>query len=369
MAKQPLDWITVRGFKSISAIERLELRPINILIGPNGSGKSNFIAVFEFLHAIRSGRLRVTVTQAGGADSILHYGSKTTSEISFELSFEKGNNSYQLKLRPTADDGLYPYGEAALFKDGSHFTHLEPRENGREAGISDSGLTSYSIPGYVKRYLGSWRVYHVHDTSASSPMRSTAQLDDNRFLRANGSNLAAFLYLLQEKHADEYSTIVGAIRQVAPFLDDFVLEPLELRPDTIKLEWRHTNSDQYFAASSLSDGTLRFIVLATLLLQPAKYRPSVILIDEPELGLHPSAIELLSALIRHVSTETQVIISTQSSVLIDHFEPEDVLVADRRDGGTRLRRLDSSSLKSWLEDYSLGQLWEKGELGGRPTPE
>jgi len=142
-----------------------------------------------------------------------------------------------------------------------------------------------------------------------------------------------------------------------------------LNPDKIRLEWSHLGTDAYFDASSISDGTLRFIALATLFLQPRRFRPSVILVDEPELGMHPYAITLLASLMKLASVNTQVIVATQSSLLLDHFEPEDVLVADRVHGGTRLTRLDSAELESWLEEYSLGQLWEKNELGGRPRSE
>jgi len=157
------------------------------------------------------------------------------------------------------------------------------------------------------------------------------------------------------------------VQRVAPFFDDFVLEPQRLNPTKIRLEWRHKGSDQYFDASSLSDGTLRFIALATLFLQPQQYRPSVILVDEPELGLHPYAITLLAALIKQAARTTQVIVSTQSSLLLDHFTPEDVLVADRVNGGTQFMRPDPERLQKWLKEYSLGQLWEKNELGGRPS--
>jgi predicted ATPase len=145
------------------------------------------------------------------------------------------------------------------------------------------------------------------------------------------------------------------------------LRPDPLNEETIRLAWKHKNSDQYFSASSLSDGTLRFIALATLLLQPEGYRPSVILVDEPELGLHPHAITLLASLVKQVSAETQVILSTQSSLLLDHFLPEDVLIADRVDGKTEFTRLNPEGLETWLGEYSLGQLWEKNELGGRPV--
>lgn len=198
-------------------------------------------------------------------------------------------------------------------------------------------------------------------------MRKTAKVDDNEFLRSDGSNLAAFLYYLHEKHPESYGLIRRTIQRVAPFFDDFRLRPLKLKQDDIKLEWRHRSSDQYFDASSLSDGTLRFVVLATLFLQPENYRPSAILVDEPELGLHPYAIGMLASLIRQASTDTQVIVSSQSSLLLDHFQPEDVLVANRVEGGTEITRPDSAQLAAWLEEYSLGQLWEKNELGGRPV--
>lgn len=370
MASTALEYITVKGFKSIAEIEKLPLRAINLLIGANGSGKSNFIGVFAFLHAIREGRLSDYVTAAGGAERLLHFGSKNTKEISFCLSFQGGVNQYELKLSPTADDGLYPSQETAYYwKKGQHSspysTGLVPRNQRREAGISDP--KAERVAGWVRERLGGWRLYHVHDTSSSSPMRKTAKVDDNEFLRSDGSNLASFLFYLREAHSESYGLIQRAVQRVAPFFEDFQLRPLRRKEDDIKLEWRHRRSDQYFDASSLSDGTLRFIVLATLFLQPDKYRPSVILVDEPELGLHPYAIGVLASLIRQASAKTQVIVSTQSSLLLDHFDPDDVLIANRVNGGTQISRLDPAQLAAWQEDYSLGQLWEKNEFGGRPV--
>ena len=144
---------------------------------------------------------------------------------------------------------------------------------------------------------------------------------------------------------------------------------MALNEDKIRLEWLHVGSDAYFDASSLSDGSLRFIALATLLLQPESLRPPVVLLDEPELGLHPFAITLLASMLKHAAVDSQIIVATQSPVLLDHFEPEDVLVAERVNRATKLSRLDDDKLHAWLEDYSLGQLWEKNEFGGRPVPE
>lgn len=370
MPTDALDYITIRGFKSIAAIEKLEIRPINILIGANGAGKSNFIGAFSFLRAIREGRLQNYVAEAGGTEKLLHFGSKKTRKMSLILSFENETNSYELVLSPTQNDTLFPSYEATSYWDKPTYSSpisQDLKRLGMEAGISAKNLIK--IPKWVRDRLGGWQIYHLHDTSTSSPMRKTARIDDNNYLRPDGSNLAAFLYYLHEKHASAYNLIQATVRSVAPFFDDFTLKPNNLNPDTIKLEWRHKNSDQYFDASQLSDGTLRFIALATLFLQPKQHLPSVILVDEPELGLHPFAITLLASLIRQASQETQVIVSTQSPLLLDHFEPQDILIADRVEGATVITRPDATRLEKWLEDYSLGQLWEKNELGGRPVPE
>jgi predicted ATPase len=363
-----LDYLSVRGFKSLASVEQLKLGPINILIGANGSGKSNFVGVFQLLHAIREGQLREYVAKAGGAERVLHFGSKVTNAIQLHVSFRDGVNQYHIDLAPTGDDQLYPVNERVYFWDRAQFPtpynfSLAPR--GMEAGISDPNPRRTAR--YVRDHLGQWRVYHFHDTSNTSPLKKTADLHDNAFLRADGANLAAFLYLLAQKHESSYGLIRNTVQQVAPFFRDFQLAPGRLNADSIRLEWRHTDSDSYFDASSLSDGTLRFIALATLFLQPPTYRPPVIVVDEPELGLHPFAITVLASLIKQASHQTQVIVATQSSLLLDQFAPEDVLVADRVQGATQITRQDPNRLAAWLEDYSLGQLWEKNELGGRPS--
>ena len=370
-----LDRISIKGFKSIRSAE-LEIRPINVLIGANGSGKSNLLEAMAFLQAIRAGNLQGYVGRAGGADRLLHFGAKTTDEMAFRARFSnEGICEYRLALTPTDTGALYPNSEALVYWDKEIYPD-EPRKKvisgeGGEAGISKASADSESLAGkHVLKGIDSWRVYHFHDTGPHSPLKKTAALNDNRYLRPDGSNLAAVLYLLREKHEWDYGFIRQTVQLAAPFLEDFALEPQGPNGDTIRLKWKHVGDDDCFDVSALSDGTLRFIALVTLMLQPKENLPSVILLDEPELGMHPAELDLFESMVSYVSkgiAGAQVILATQSARLLDQFETEDVVVADRVKGATEFSRLDAEKLEVWRERYSLGELWEKNDLGGGPT--
>ena len=376
VAARPLevDSITVEGFKSIACVEHLTLNQINILIGSNGSGKSNLIDVFLLLDRIRTGRLQEYVVRSGGANRILHFGSEATDKLEIGMSCHSGLYRYEIVLSSTESDDLTPLSEYGYvnhpeFSDARE-VHLTAR--GKEAAISRSDLPEEEM-------LDTWDVFvqlqdnfpapYFLNTSTTAPIKRTANVNDNRRLRSDGSNLAPFLNYLRHKENSTYGMIRRTVRMVAPFFDDFILEPQALDEDKIRLEWRHRGSDAYFDASSLSDGSLRFIALATLLLQPTRLLPSFIILDEPELGLHPYAITMLCALVKQAATRAQVILATQSPLLLDHFEPEDVLVTERMNGRSEFNRLNRADLEEWLQDYSLGQLWEKNEIGGRPSRE
>ena len=386
-----IEHISVEGFKSIKRLDKLALRPINVLIGANGSGKSNLIGVFAFLQAIHAGKLHDYVLRARGASRVLHFGTTETDRLRIHVAFENESNQYEIVLIPTDADGLSPAKETVTYRDETERKQenvpLMSRASGSPGALFEMGMTQGLLPfgnnleagisnpaadgiaQHVRNLLEGCRVYHFHDTGPGSPIKRTADLHDNRFLRPDGGNLAAFLYYLREKRQIEYRMIRDTVRMAAPFFDDFRLEPLALNEDTILLEWLHKNSDAYFNAAALSDGTLRFIALVTLFMQPVDLRPSVILLDEPELGLHPYAITLLASLVKQAAVETQIVLATQSPILLNYFEPESVLVADRVKGGTQFTRLDAEQLEEWLEIYSLGQLWEKNEFGGRPVYE
>lgn len=358
MAK--LDRIEIQGFKSIRGLD-LHLESLNLLIGANGSGKSNFIAAFGLLNKIVEGQLQVQVARSGGADNLLHYGSKNTRELFFRLHM--GASFYEAKLSPDERDRLFFTEEhSRIEKDGKSYDSNWGSGH-RETELFNELFNPQAVASSIDILRG-WRVYHFHDTSSEATVKKTGELHDNDFLRPDAANLAAFLYYLRERHPEHYRQIVATIQLAAPFFGDFALRPDPLNEEKIRLEWSERGSDAYFGANALSDGSLRFMCLATLLLQPEP--PSTILIDEPELGLHPYAINLLAGLLKTAATRTQVIVSTQSVTLVNQFTPEDIVVVERENRESVFRRLSSAEMENWLEDYGLGDLWEKNVLGGRP---
>ena len=360
-----LNRIEMTGFKSIRDLD-LELRSLNVLIGANGAGKSNFASLFELLNQMVEQNFQLFVRQKGGANSFLYFGQKVTGQITVKLSF--GRNTYHCIWVPTVDDSLVFAEETCGFYGDSAPRYKESLlgSGHRETRLIEA-TEKREVPRYVLNSLKSWKVYHFHDTSDSSPTKRIGDINDNLYLRPNASNLAAFLYRLLKTSSAHYEAIRDTIRLVAPFFDDFILRPMPENGNKIRLEWRERGSDYPFLAHHLSDGTLRFICLATLLLQPDL--PSTILIDEPELGLHPYAINVLGSLMRSAAntTRTQLIVSTQSVSLVNQFDPEDLLIVDLREQATVMERVDSQRLSGWLEDYALGELWEKNVLGGRPS--
>ena len=360
-----LDRFEISGFRSIEAVD-LTLRPLNVLIGANGAGKSNLIGAFGLLKEIVDQRLQVAVARRGGATPLLHYGPKQTSEIRLVLHF--GKNGYEARLGAAEGDTLFFEREQCWFHGDNHPTPYQvPLGAGhRESRLAEkvNDARGGAVASRVLDTLRSWSIYHFHDTSRTAVVKQKGKIDDNASLRPDAGNLAAFLHRLQTVEERAYRRIVAAIRQVAPFFDDFQLRPDPLSEGVIQLEWREHGSDAYFNAHALSDGTLRFICLAALLLQPAP--PSLILIDEPELGLHPFAITQLAALLQSAATKTQLLVGTQSVTLMNQLEPEDIVVVDRAKGPSTFRRIGPDEVAAWVDDYALGELWEKNVLGGRP---
>lgn len=361
-----LNKLSVNGFRSIDSCE-LELQRLNVVIGPNGAGKSNLIGVFRFLDSILARQLQLYVGEHGGPDRLLHHGEKTTPKMSFHFDF--GSNAYGCCLKPAVGDTMVFEWETIYFHDTRYPRpwNLVIGMGHKESVLHETANTSGQgrrVAEYVLDEVRNWVVYHFHDTSTSAPAKKTQDIDDNRVFRPNAANLAAFLHWMKLNHETEYRHVVEHVQLVAPFFEDFILEPSRNNASKIKLEWKQKDSDAYFDGYSLSDGTLRFICLAVLLLQPTV--PSLILVDEPELGLHPFAITILAEMFEAAARRSQVIVATQSVTLLNQFAPEAIIIADHDGTRTCFRRLTEQDLSGWVDDYSVGDLWEKNVIGGRP---
>lgn len=365
---QSIDKITVRGFKSIRSLDDFELRALNVLIGPNGAGKTNFVTFFSFLRQLVDQNLQAEVRDHGDADSLLHLGPKVTQFIKASLRF--GQNSYEFTLRRSREGTLYFTDERAGYHGqtdkwiplgrGHAESKLKDKNDLPNLWGGTPGITGYTLDSIL-----SWTTYHFHDTGPEARVRARWTVRDYEALRTDASNLAAFLYHVQRTNANTYSLIRETVRLAAPFFDDFLLRPEQINGDEkVLLEWRQRGTDYPFHPSQLSDGTLRFMCLATALLQPDP--PATILIDEPELGLHPFALTLLADLMRRAAARTQVIVSTQSAYLLDQLDPEHVIVVEQHEGASTFKRLDPGRLADWLKEYTLSELWDKNVLGGRP---
>lgn len=340
----------------------LQLKPVNILIGANGSGKSNFLSFFEMLHCIYEKRLTEFVALNGGPERFLHKGLKMTEKIKSTISYE--GNCYEVELKE-GDGRLIISYESIGERYGNNMSHLSSSSYKPESELLNMNKGWADGEHDINAYLKSISVYHFQETGKQSPFTREANIGSDIFrLYHDGRNLAAFLYAIRENYPMAYRRIVKVVQSVAPYFLDFHLEPTP--SDGIRLFWRDKFSDAIYTPSAFSDGTIRFVALTVLFLQPNP--PKVIVIDEPELGLHPKAIGKLAGLIKSASSQnTQIVVATQSADLISAFSPEDVITVDQIDGESRFMRLDSNNLSRWLENYTLGELWESNVIqGGQP---
>lgn len=363
-----LEHISIYGFKSIKELS-LKMEPINILIGANGSGKSNFISIFTFLRNLSEGKLQTYVEKNGFANSFFHFGSKQTPQIVIDIKV--GFNGYHVEFEHGADnDSLVFKNEYCTIK--SSYKNWKVKGRLGESGLlPGSEAASAYVRSYTRDYLEACRVYHFHDTGPTAGFKQASDVSSSDYLYSNASNIASFLYRLknnsQKSFTKSYNDIVEAIRTVAPFFHDFYLEPRGGESEEkVLLKWLHRDHDDPFSANQLSDGTARFICMATLFLQPYELRPKSIVLDEPELGLHPAALEVLAEIVKSISKENQVVCSTQSITFANQFDAKDFIVVDQNNGASEFKRTDEKILSTWLEDYAMGDIWSKNLIGGRP---
>jgi predicted ATPase len=361
-----LSHLTVKGFKSVRELKDFELKRLNIFIGGNGAGKSNLIEFFRMLRKITEGSLSEYIHSGGGISDFLFNGRKVTLRQEFETRF--GVSGYRFCLRPGPSENCLLTNEALYYEHGWQELGNSPDGKSLLAKEAKSNSADSEYCKLVYEAISSWQIYHFHDTGPTAGMRHYEIIQDNRFLRSDASNIAPYLLRLKKNDADAYHEILCSVRLVIPFFDDFILDVTEFgEKRKVSLSWHQNGSDYPMQPYHFSDGSVRFICLATALLQPEP--PSAIIIDEPELGLHPSAIPILAELIQNASRRTQVIVATQSPALIDHFSLEDVIVVIRKDGASTFERLDEKDFDIWLESYSVGELWSKNVISGGPVYE
>jgi len=368
-----LERLSVKGFTSLRRLEDFPLADSNILIGANGSGKSNFLELFKFIRAfaklplpnLNHADLKSYVLDAGTATDLLYKGKDSAQHIDITLHF--GEFGYRFSLVPTQDDLLRIESERIQDSSDGPWRSLHSEDGFTPALLEEKEKSKTHSEEAIFESIKNWQIYHFHDTGRLSPPKRTQDVFDTSYLRFDGSNIASYLLFLRNHpiFVSSYRDIVSAVRLVAPFFEDFILKPFS--DDKVRLLWKQKGTDSPMKPQALSDGTLRFICLATVLLQPK--HPDTILIDEPELGLHPYAITILAELMKARSKDTQLIIATQSAELISQFEPEDVIICDRKEGQSTFSRLQTEPLSTWLSSYSLGDLWKKQVLSGGPVHE
>lgn len=359
--------ISIDGFKSIKELKYLELEKLNVIVGANGAGKSNFIQIFRMLDAMSHGRFQEFILKNGGADAFPFCGLKETPKITIGFQFTSDDSSsapspfYEFSMSSTDAEQMmlsekYSGYQTGLLGDEFERVSLESAFFRQKKKITGFASLIYSS-------ISQWTVYHFHDTGSSAPMRRSEIVEDFEKLDGNARNIAPFLLHLRQEYPKNYEDIVKAVRLVIPFFEDFRLDVLKMgEAEKVKLTWKQKGTEYPMQPYHLSDGSIRFICLATALLQPVP--PTTIVIDEPELGLHPEAIHILAELIKATSIKTQVIVATQSPLLLDQFSIEDIIVARRQNGTSTFERLNAEDYAQWLEDYTLGELWTKNVIDG-----
>jgi predicted ATPase len=383
MAYIKIKRIKIHGFKSLKEID-FELRPLNVLIGPNNGGKTNFLDFFAFLSEAAHEQLQDAIARRGGFHSLVFAGyadpknQKLFWEIQCETPIvENPRISYKTTLTSTLS---FPPGtkveEESLggqdlgvrkrpFSDlekilAGHKILEKPKLKEEELVIAQEPKELVEF--MFRDYMRSWTIYEF-STAENSPLRREQSLKADIRISPTGDNLASVLHNLREQgqYREAYNEIIKTLKAAFPAFKDLHF-PSGGGEGKIIIRWEE-GFRRDFSANVLSDGVLKFLCLATLLLSSDP--PDIICIDEPEIGLHPGLIGLVAEMLVAASEKTQLIVATHSPQLITHLKPEDVVVVERENGATVLKRLPAEQLQSWLRDFTLGELWLTGVIGGR----
>jgi len=378
--------LEVRGYRRLRQVE-LQLAPLNVLIGANGVGKSSVLDAVDLLAASAEGSLENAISEAGGISSLLTLDGRTDSlrfslqlpigtdqPLKYELNISREGVGYGIRREQLTQrqDLMLPDPFKFIDSRAGHVLYHDPVEKNLvrpnwDYKATETALSQvprmYQTPEKFRQLLASSSaLYHSLDVSFRAPVRLPQPLQPANTPGSDGSDLLPCLYTMRETDRDRYEAVEDALRIAFPTFERLDLPPAAA--GRLTLGWKDRNFTQPIYPHQLSEGTLRFLWLATLLQSPGL--PAVTLIDEPEVSLHPEMLRLLAELLREASSRAQLIVATHSDRFVRFLQPKELVVCDlAEDGGMLVRRASDLDLDGWLADYALDELWSMGRLGGR----
>ncbi len=377
-----LEHISVRGYRRLLSLD-LEMRPLAVLIGANGVGKTSLLEVFSLLAASAKGQLAPKSSEYGGLGEILTRDRAQNLEIGLRMSVPQ-HNPLEYYLRVNSQGYSYEISSETLTQNSKGKSQPFMHINSQAVNIQyydignrrlvrpnwhynpfESSLSQvpkmFAEPESLRQKLASCTFYGALNVHPNSPVRLPQQMRPVSLPGANGEDLVACLYYLRETDLDRFEVIEDTLKIAFPDFEKLSFPPVAA--GTLAMTWKDRNFSQPFYMNQLSEGTLRFLWLATLLL--SKELTAITLIDEPEVSLHPQLLSLLAGLMREASQRTQLIVATHADRLVRALQPNEVLVADQEDGVTTMAWGDTLDLERGLSDYTLDELWSMNILGGR----
>lgn len=379
-----INHIKVSGFRRLKEID-LPVRPLMVLIGANGVGKTSLLDVFSLLSSSASGGLSATMSEMGGITSVLTRDDAETLSLFVDMAVPSYRPiEYDIHLVPKGVSYAISYEMLSQARDGysGRFKHIESYDGDiryfeidkeqlvRPSWEHDPLETSlYQVPKMfrqpeeLRRILGSVTRYHALDVGQRAPVKLPQQMKPANLPGAHGEDLVPYLYYLRESNRNRYETIEDTLRVAFPTFECLNFPPVAA--GMLAMTWKDKGFNKPFFMQELSEGTLRFLWLVSLLQSPGL--STITMIDEPEVSLHPELLGILADLMREAANRTQLVIATHSDRLIRFLKPGEVVVMDNDlDGYTSATWGDKLDLEEWLNEYSLDEVWRMGRMGGRP---
>lgn len=377
--------IKITGLRRLRDVD-LPVRPLMVIIGTNGVGKTSFLEALSLLSASASGKLNGSLSQLGGIANLLTRGRSESLSflvdmeipgqmpLEYELCMEPRGTGYSI-VKEVLSQQREGYGYEGPFK------HIQSSEGDiRYYGIEDSRLlrpdwehepleTSlaqvpkmFRQPEELRRILATATQYHVLDVGPRAQVKMPQSMKPAALPGPNGEDLVPYLYYLRESDRDRFDAIMDSMCAAFPNLQELNFPPVAA--GMLAMTWKEASFAKPIYMNELSEGTLRFLWLASLLHSPSL--STITMIDEPEVSLHPELLSLLADLMREASRRTQLIVATHSDRLIRFLDPKEVVVMDLDDEGCATATwADEMDLEGWLEEYTLDEIWRMGRMGGR----